>query len=73
MRVPSLHLLGAVLIRAASTVQLAGLEQQLTVELDLRARCAAAGHPSPHQLPPGSVLLTVLAAIAVLLFLRNCR
>lgn len=65
--------LGWMLIHWPATVSLAGLQRQLAAELALRARCGAAGQPSPHQLPPGGLtaLTFALLSAAALLYLTR--
>jgi hypothetical protein len=58
--------LAALLTRWPWTLHLASLERALRAELDLRARCAAIGRRSPHQIPPptGRLLWLALALLA---------
>lgn len=54
-----------VIVRWPWTMPLANLERQLRGELQLRASCAVAGLPSPHQQPPSIFIAAALAAAAV--------
>ncbi len=56
------------LARYAGTVPLVILEQAITDELALRARCAAHGQQSPHQNDPGDDLITLAFFIIITSF-----
>ena len=58
------------LIRYARTVSLMPLELAIRDELDLRARRAAIGLPSPNQRPPAELLFAALIVAAAFLALR---